>query len=553
MAVFDVVVNNADRKGGHVLPLPGGGIRGVDHGLCFNVDDKLRTVLWGWAGRARRRTRSAMVLPAARGPRRQVSARRWRALVSPSEVRATGARIDRLLSRGRCPAADGLARDPVAAVLSHVPRISASPAMRRRGTSPRLGSPCVPGPSPRSPCSGQGPALHLFDTLDAGPARDRLRGRRRGCTSAASRRTTPPTSGHAATYVAFDLLQPGLARRRATRCATCRTSPTSTTRCWSAPAATARTGRRWPSARPTLFREDMAALRPARPRRVRRRRRGDPARRRPAIEALLRRAARPTTSTATSTSPCTPTRASARCPGWTTPTMLALFAERGGDPDRPGKRHPLDCLLWRAERPGRAGVGQPRSGRGRPGWHIECTAIALEHLGHGFDVQGGGTDLVFPHHEMSASQAHVLTGEWPFARAYVHAGMVGLDGEKMSKSQGQPGVRLGAARATACDPMAIRLALLAHHYRSDWEWTGADLAAGAGAARRRGADACRPAGRSDAADGVLDGVRGAIWPTTSTPRARCRRRRWADEQRCGGGDEPARRAPRRPARHRSRA
>jgi L-cysteine:1D-myo-inositol 2-amino-2-deoxy-alpha-D-glucopyranoside ligase len=148
-------------------------------------------------------------------------------------------------------------------------------------------------------------------------------------------------------------------------------------------------------------------------------------------------------------------------------TMREIFPQRGGDPDRPGKRHPLDCLLWQAERPGEP-AWDTSLGRGRPGWHIECAAIALHHLGTAFDVQGGGSDLVFPHHEMSASEATVATGE-PFARAYVHAGMVGYEGEKMSKSKGNL-VLVSKLRAAGHDPMAIRLALLAHHYRSDWEW-----------------------------------------------------------------------------------
>ena len=105
-------------------------------------------------------------------------------------------------------------------------------------------------------------------------------------------------------------------------------------------------------------------------------------------------------------------------------TMLALFAERGGDPERPGKRDPLDSLLWRAERPGEP-AWDTAIGRGRPGWHVECTAIALEYLDPPLDVQGGGRDLVFPHHETCAAQGSVLTGG-PFARSYVHAGMVGL-------------------------------------------------------------------------------------------------------------------------------
>jgi L-cysteine:1D-myo-inositol 2-amino-2-deoxy-alpha-D-glucopyranoside ligase len=149
--------------------------------------------------------------------------------------------------------------------------------------------------------------------------------------------------------------------------------------------------------------------------------------------------------------------------------MLELFAERGGDPDRAGKKHPLDALLWRVERPGEPEWDGGPLGRGRPGWHIECTAIALEHLGAGFDVQGGGSDLVFPHHEMSAAHAH-LAGARPFAQRYAHAGMVGLDGHKMSKSRGNL-VLVSKLREDGTDPAAIRLALLAHHYRSDWEWT----------------------------------------------------------------------------------
>jgi L-cysteine:1D-myo-inositol 2-amino-2-deoxy-alpha-D-glucopyranoside ligase len=159
--------------------------------------------------------------------------------------------------------------------------------------------------------------------------------------------------------------------------------------------------------------------------------------------------------------------------GYDVETMRTLFAERGGDPDRDGKRDPLDSLLWRAERPGEPAWESP-FGRGRPGWHVECSAIALKHLGMSFDVQGGGSDLIFPHHEMSASGAQVATGEHPFARAYVHQAMVGLDGEKMSKSKGNL-VLVSKERQAGTDPMAIRLALLAHHYRTDWFWTSSDL------------------------------------------------------------------------------
>ena len=149
-------------------------------------------------------------------------------------------------------------------------------------------------------------------------------------------------------------------------------------------------------------------------------------------------------------------------------TMIATFAERGGDPGRPGKRHPLDCLVWQSARPDEP-AWESELGHGRPGWHIECVAIALDHLEAGFDVQGGGSDLAFPHHEMGASEGHVLAGH-PFARHYVHAGMVGWQGHKMSKSRGNL-VLVSRLRDAGHDPMAIRLALLAHHYRGDWAWT----------------------------------------------------------------------------------
>lgn len=153
-------------------------------------------------------------------------------------------------------------------------------------------------------------------------------------------------------------------------------------------------------------------------------------------------------------------------------TMLRFFAERGGDPDRPGKKDPLDCVVWRGEREDEPSWDSP-FGKGRPGWHIECAAIALQHLGSGFDVQGGGSDLVFPHHEMCAGHVQVATGE-RFAKAYSHAGMVAYDGQKMSKSLGNL-VFVSALRNSDIDPMAIRLALLRHHYRTDWEWTDDQL------------------------------------------------------------------------------
>ncbi|WP_328857930.1 cysteine--1-D-myo-inosityl 2-amino-2-deoxy-alpha-D-glucopyranoside ligase [Williamsia herbipolensis] len=155
-------------------------------------------------------------------------------------------------------------------------------------------------------------------------------------------------------------------------------------------------------------------------------------------------------------------------------TMAAFFAERGGDPQRPGKRDPLDALIWRAARDGEPSWPSPH-GPGRPGWHIECAAIALNRLGSPIDVQGGGSDLIFPHHEFSAAHAEALTGERRFARHYVHTGMVGLDGEKMSKSRGNL-VFVSKLRAADVDPNAIRVGLLADHYRTDRMWSDDALA-----------------------------------------------------------------------------
>jgi L-cysteine:1D-myo-inositol 2-amino-2-deoxy-alpha-D-glucopyranoside ligase len=149
-------------------------------------------------------------------------------------------------------------------------------------------------------------------------------------------------------------------------------------------------------------------------------------------------------------------------------TMDQFFRERGGDPDREGKRDSLDPLLWRAARDGEPSW-ESSVGAGRPGWHIECSVIALMELGRDFTVQGGGSDLVFPHHEMSAGHAAALSGH-PLAKVYSHTGMVAYEGEKMSKSLGNL-VLVSKLLKEGVDARAIRLTLLAHHYRSDWEWT----------------------------------------------------------------------------------
>ncbi|SEO67203.1 L-cysteine:1D-myo-inositol 2-amino-2-deoxy-alpha-D-glucopyranoside ligase [Actinacidiphila rubida] len=214
--------------------------------------------------------------------------------------------------------------------------------------------------------------------------------------------------------------------------------------------------------------------------------------------------------------------------------MRVLSAERGGDPDRPGKKDPLDPILWLGAREGEPSWDGGSLGPGRPGWHIECVAIALDHLGMGFDVQGGGSDLAFPHHEMGASHAQVLTGEYPFAKAYVHAGMVALDGEKMSKSKGNL-VFVSALRRAGVDPAAIRLALLAHHYRSDWEWTDGVLAEAVERLDRWRAAVSRPDGPP--AETLVSEIREALADDLDAPRALRLVDAWAADQAASGGTD----------------
>ncbi|MEV4434387.1 cysteine--1-D-myo-inosityl 2-amino-2-deoxy-alpha-D-glucopyranoside ligase [Streptomyces sp. NPDC049585] len=214
--------------------------------------------------------------------------------------------------------------------------------------------------------------------------------------------------------------------------------------------------------------------------------------------------------------------------------MRLLSAERGGDPDRPGKKNPLDPMLWMAARPGEPSWDGASLGPGRPGWHIECVAIALEHFGMGFDVQGGGSDLVFPHHEMGASHAQALTGEHPFAKTYVHAGMVALHGEKMSKSKGNL-VFVSALRREGVDPAAIRLALLAHHYRADWEWTDTVLEQAVERLDRWRAAVSRPDGPP--AEALLEEIRAALADDLDTPTALAAVDRWAAAQAAEGGTD----------------
>jgi L-cysteine:1D-myo-inositol 2-amino-2-deoxy-alpha-D-glucopyranoside ligase len=222
--------------------------------------------------------------------------------------------------------------------------------------------------------------------------------------------------------------------------------------------------------------------------------------------------------------------------GYDRDTMLGLFAERGGDPDRPGKIDQLDALMWRAARPGEPSWPSP-FGPGRPGWHIECAAIAISRIGTGLDIQGGGADLIFPHHEFTAAHAECVSGERRFARHYVHAGMIGWDGHKMSKSRGNL-VLVSALRARGIEPPVIRLGLLAGHYRADRSWDAVLLDdATARLHRWRGATAL-PAG-PDANDTIAR-VRRYLADDLDTPKALAALDGWAtDALEYGGYDATA--------------
>jgi L-cysteine:1D-myo-inositol 2-amino-2-deoxy-alpha-D-glucopyranoside ligase len=170
--------------------------------------------------------------------------------------------------------------------------------------------------------------------------------------------------------------------------------------------------------------------------------------------------------------------------------MVRLARARGGDPDDPHRRNPLDFVLWQASAPDEPAWRAP-FGVGRPGWHIECSAMAMHEHGPTLDLHGGGTDLIFPHHECEIAQSESLTGE-PFARHWMHSAMVNYEGEKMSKSLGN--LVFVSDLLKVADPRAIRLALMRHHYRSGFEWYDTDLEDGSALLHRLLAAAGRPDG-----------------------------------------------------------
>ena len=209
--------------------------------------------------------------------------------------------------------------------------------------------------------------------------------------------------------------------------------------------------------------------------------------------------------------------------------------ERGGNVDDPNKRDPLDFVLWQPSLEDEP-AWESLWGPGRPGWHIECSALALRELDTTIDLHGGGADLIFPHHECEAAQSEAATGE-PFVRHWMHQAMVRMDGEKMSKSLGN--LVFVSDLLKKWDPMAIRLVIVEHHYRDSWEWDETLMpraaerlerwrprpAAPATAAARRGAGrastttSTRPAAVAaiDAAVGAGQGVVGRRRPARRRP------------------------------------
>ena len=360
MAVFDIVVNNADRKGGHVLAMTDGHRYGVDHGVTFHTDHKLRTVLWGWLGEplTRRRGRGR---PRGRAPRS--AARSGDALaehLTDLEIEALARRCDRLAERGAdAGAARRVARDPVAAVLSTHRRLGF--ATMRAWPSPEI--PTLSRHRARRSCSTTPPP--------AAPSRPRRRAPP-GCTSAASRRTTPPTSATPRpTSRSTCSTAPGATP--ATTSPTSRTSPTSTTRCSSGPRRCTSTGSSSPSARPSCSARTWPRCGCSRRTHYIGAVESIPL----VIELIQRLEAAGSVYKVEDDLyfSVTADPAFGAESGWSREQMLEIYPERGGDPDRAGKKDPLDCVVWRGRREGEPSWDSPW-GPGRPGWHIECTAIA---------------------------------------------------------------------------------------------------------------------------------------------------------------------------------
>ena len=193
--------------------------------------------------------------------------------------------------------------------------------------------------------------------------------------------------------------------------------------------------------------------------------------------------------------------------GYSRDEMLEYARERGGNVDDPNKRDPLDFVLWQPsleDEPSWDSLWGP----GRPGWHIECSALALRELGTTIDLHGGGADLIFPHHECERAQSEAATGE-PFVRHWMHQAMVRMDGEKMSKSLGN--LVFVSELRKQWDPMAIRLMIVENHYRTAWEWDDDRLP--------RAADRLERWRAAGSGDGGLEAARDALDDDLGTPGA----------------------------------
>jgi len=214
--------------------------------------------------------------------------------------------------------------------------------------------------------------------------------------------------------------------------------------------------------------------------------------------------------------------------------MLEIFAERGGDPKKVGKEDPLDALVWLSQREGEPGWASP-FGNGRPGWHIECCAIALHYLkpdnaeDFAIDIQGGGSDLIFPHHEMSAAQSRSMTNQ-RFARSYIHAGMIGLDGEKMSKSLGNL-VFVSKLIQAGVNPAAIRWALMGHPYTDDLMWSDSLIEIASSEVERLQHNLARM--EVSPTDSVISEIIAALSNNLDTPSALDAIRKWMDKTESG--------------------
>ncbi|MDG2028710.1 MAG: cysteine--tRNA ligase [Acidimicrobiales bacterium] len=219
--------------------------------------------------------------------------------------------------------------------------------------------------------------------------------------------------------------------------------------------------------------------------------------------------------------------------GYDEATMVELAAERGGHPDDPRQRNPLDFILWQPSLDDEPSWDSPW-GAGRPGWHIECSAMSMGILGPTIDLHGGGSDLIFPHHECERAQSEAATGE-TFVGHWMHCGMVAYEGTKMSKSLGNL-VFVSELSKTA-DPRAIRLALMGHHYREDWEWFDSDIDAATALLERLVAAADAPAGPDPAP--YADRLRAALDDDLDAPAARSVLAELADAISMGGDDASA--------------